>query len=496
MIFIIFKTLLVLFIFYLIILFISTIDLEFKKIEIDDKLFINNFNIPIDDIKISINTCPKDYEPLISDYWGGFADGCVCETKVLTMDKCDFNQKGCRYSSGVEAKAFDIWKGRLICVLRKKEYFGIALVRNPFSNCDFGYKNCGIIDSFNNILCQPKDIPCPYNYIEFVNIEIYNKKRNEEDIKVFNITDNLFLVANNASNFTTKRRIINNFHLRFNKPCAFINNSYKIYDIEKGYFNLTCEKELREDIYQKVDENNYLAIMRDNNYSNNYLLIPSFKESILNYNMTLYRVDYMGMYLYCLKDKNLFNGNVHYEYNNYISNNLINFKNKYYKIESFSKGNFLKSSLYILIIFLCFIYISKNFRFTKFPFLRDRKFVATVLLMFVAYFLFVILFLVNFYFHSIELNQFNDFYGFKENLWKCSNDYLNEYFFNIIDLMNFYTTYLYYFIMFLLYVFVIFCVEICFWLKSIRDDEIYGLNNISSNVISNRPIYGELQEIR
>jgi hypothetical protein len=305
-----------------------------------------------------------------------------------------------------------------------------------------------------------------------------------------------YLIANNSTNNSYHSRVISNLKVLFSKPCAYVTVYQKNYEIERSYFNATCEKELDQETFQKIDDINFLSLMKENKILNNYLLIPSFKVSEFDKNISLYRIDNLGMYYSCLKDKKLYNGNIHNDYQNFLIGQIFNFYSKYELFDGFTKSDFSIIITYIFIILLTFIFITKYIKIPLFTQIQERTYVATLVVIFVTFFFFYFLYFLNFYFSLYELNSFGHFYAFKDFNWKCSNDYLNEYFFNLIDLMNDYSYLLFNYNVFLLYVFVFFCVELCFWLKRIRDNEINGRTNSANVERTNRQIYGELQEIR
>ena len=51
--------------------------------------------------------------------------------------------------------------------------------------CDFNYKKCGVLDSFNSTLCVETGNPCPINKIQIV-ADDSKKNSNDQELKLSN----------------------------------------------------------------------------------------------------------------------------------------------------------------------------------------------------------------------------------------------------------------------------------------------------------------------
>ncbi len=71
-------------------------------------------------------------------------------------------------------------------------------------SCQEGKKNCGIIDSIENILCIDKDEDCPINYVAFSK----NRPNGIKNLRQINGTDINFYFTNNPYENTSEIKYI------------------------------------------------------------------------------------------------------------------------------------------------------------------------------------------------------------------------------------------------------------------------------------------------
>ena len=153
-------------------------------------------------------------------------------------------------------------------------YFYLSNLEN--AHCKKNYKKCGILDTYNNSMCIPQNESCPIKQII-----IYNITENLNIIENLNNTENLNNIEYSSTNIDSEilynislpidsivdlykeddnenRKFINrnNFILNDKIYQYFFNSSGKIKKNEDNDINKYGDKDTKDKIIKKIDEEN------------------------------------------------------------------------------------------------------------------------------------------------------------------------------------------------------------------------------------------------
>jgi hypothetical protein len=311
---------------------ISDLELDFyKKIG-------NNWSLNLIS-EIKLNNC-TDNDNLIKDYWPGENKGCNCGNGIIYIEcPTDINNNNniiCNKTIIPEKEPikYKLWRGEKICGFSNKEYknktyFDLDIQENS-TKCDENKKSCGIIDTFNNILCINKLENCPILDIKFKQ-GIYKPIKNEKIIysndpnynynyinnNIINNNNNFTIVINNNPNdFPNGTFIPLEFKISENKPCMnpyYKEYNYTLYPLDKYYGKNECKEFINNNNLLNIkSKDNSIHIFRDDNFN----IIDSidkkkfYEENKIQENlkypygekMNLYVKPYIGMNINCYKD--------------------------------------------------------------------------------------------------------------------------------------------------------------------------------------------------
>jgi hypothetical protein len=174
---------------------------------------------------ISQSVCPPGELVLLHDDWLGTVEGCDCTMResdaYLKVGPCSKGKNGSEKACGdVPEKQkilYKYWGDKLFCGKRLGNYLDLNIVPNG-EKCNNGMKQCGIIDTFNNILCVENSQECPINKIKFFK-EGNGSLENQTGSVYF---DQLKQAV--YSNKYTSETILGDFKIDENTPCLFPSN--------------------------------------------------------------------------------------------------------------------------------------------------------------------------------------------------------------------------------------------------------------------------------
>ena len=196
-------------------------------------------------------------------------------------------------------------------------YFTLLKNAKPYrESCDEGYKPCGLLDSFNQTLCLLENETCPLNQIELSNSstpsDIFT---NKSAVNTTLLNDNITYL--HTSNAEINSHIIIEVVLGPKSFCFYFNRrklgppdywyeisstsgkctNYFGYEIDYNYISL--------DKYSKFNVYNENEIISKIQNFVDYSEEPYPLEELKNYNLHLYKHNYIGFNLTCLGEQEL-----------------------------------------------------------------------------------------------------------------------------------------------------------------------------------------------
>lgn len=287
--------------------------------------------------------CDNNDIPLLTNMFPGNIAGCDCFYSKLSglqgnlFDKrCeDFQlENNCVPISKKNATYLRNWKGVTLCT-EQTEYNYWNYTNNYMRSTDIenqkcldGYKQCGILDTFGNILCEKQDTPCPINKIIFANSN-YNTSLYYPDKTFSQIPLTQYNTIVYFSNEFTDEPVLSQMQITPTGVCSLPlegnigENYYKlnknigspecIHEIKNSTFDSRLSIKDRYSMYDFYSDNNILHIV--NNlpmYPKNYTILPVIMQS----------VNYYGWNITCLQN------------DTYSDSNLIYIEHKISKAEA------------------------------------------------------------------------------------------------------------------------------------------------------------------
>jgi len=329
--------------------------LRLSSYEINSNNFIvNNWtNKPLVNLTfVGVNDgCPSGYNPIKLGQTPMIKSGWDCTFPNQTVNKrgkedfygiFDVRQidKNCTYISQNDPVDIYSWRGVKLCgKYLNYDYFTMKIANQTSMNnltntnitnisntidysnvCPNNYKPCGIIDTYNNILCVLTNEQCPINNLQVFNNDasIYNNYNNLTQVKLDfpvsfegNYTFNKSLIVSYSSNLIngslSSNKIISEIKIVDGDVCAnpmersfSKSRSYKLFE-DYEYYN-TCNTvagDLAFNIntnYKRIDSDYGKNVYRDYKlYS--YNLLPLFPDFIYSDTprFNLYSSSYIGL---------------------------------------------------------------------------------------------------------------------------------------------------------------------------------------------------------
>ena len=241
-------------------------------------------------------------------YWEGMylVEEPMCESNCIFIDR-------------VKGYNLTIWKNTTFISQSSTNhnYYTLLKQAKPQGEpCDEGYKHCGILDSFNQTLCLLENETCPLNQIELSNSSTPSDIFTNKDVV------NTTLLNDNITYLHTSNAEINSlviidvvlgpesFCFEFGKRklgppyYGFERSSSGSYCTEYGeyetdYHYVSIDKHPKYNVY---NENGIIPKLQGFvEYSGD----PYPLEKLKNYNLHLYKRNYVGFEITCLGDKEL-----------------------------------------------------------------------------------------------------------------------------------------------------------------------------------------------
>lgn len=163
----------------------------------------------ISNLSFQKGKCGEDESQILFDFWTGTVRGCDCSEQLyvkgnaLTRGYCTRRQTGCAAVPAASASPFLFWKSSMFCKNANqgaKTYFDWGIVEKEGA-CAQGYKSCGKLDSFGNLLCVESKEQCPINYVKYFSFAELNLNSNNKSGG--NISGNNSNVSSSYNNSTT-----------------------------------------------------------------------------------------------------------------------------------------------------------------------------------------------------------------------------------------------------------------------------------------------------
>ncbi len=307
--------------------------------------------------------CNKTYVTNKFIKFEGTDEGCDCnknldeiDLKLLYKRKCTSNEKKkyCKKIKSIDDKSLKIYKGKRFCFLSEdineltySDYLKNSVNKNE--NCKEGFKQCGILDSFNNKLCLPIKKKCPINFFSISNKEIifdnnksfYNVSLNNNEILYY-------------SNEFENNKIIIELKLNEGKMCFdpkiknLVFEKYFLYENEDFYAKNCLDGKFNNN-YTLIDTINLKTLYKDNDLLDKIKKLPNYNENNFNEMFNLYSNNYFGY-----DKKNFFKENLPEKIKNILKNSK-----KLSKYQFYIKILLFPGFLYIIL--MCYLEISKKF---------------------------------------------------------------------------------------------------------------------------------------
>ena len=289
----------------------------------------NNWNLGLlASINVSNGACDIASDNILKDSWGGTMAGCDCSRSYgvsfygnpLTRGTCSSktSRKSNSYSNSLKSYGINVsgcydvpatppvryrnWGGKTVCAKRiQKSYLDLIVERKP-ENCPAGHRNCGIVDSFNNVLCVPTNTPCPINKLIFLN-------ENEILPKDFNYTV-INLEQGKSIAYTNQNiggELVSQFKVSEGQPCMNpkqTNINSQKYLLDNAYYNSGCPEvgekaQMYDDNYKKLDSDEIFDFYLNNGVEAILKSLPQYTPTSKTDFIDLYSRDYFGLDSLC-----------------------------------------------------------------------------------------------------------------------------------------------------------------------------------------------------
>ena len=300
---------------------LSTTDRIYFNTQLIDNILENWSLSPINSISLSNSTkCNNDEELFINNGWKGLVEGCDCTnlTKILSFFSnkkiyrrgCFNNDTfaGCKDIESIDEIPYSNWRtSNPLCIKRNKDlnYHNYTkYILRSGSKCNNGFRNCGRVDSVNNILCLPENIQCPINKLIIAHQnQPYPKDYDYESIELSNGYKLLY------TNQATENEVIVNTQISEGHTCSYFKEEERIesYILEKTVSKRCSDwmgnSKLYDDRYFTIDEYNKTELFQSNNITDIVNKLPSYNHDINNVDIKLSIRPYLGWKTKCINDK-------------------------------------------------------------------------------------------------------------------------------------------------------------------------------------------------
>ena len=183
--------------------------------------------------------------------------------------------------------------------INSDKYKYSSLIKNSVhkgEKCKEGYKQCGIIDTMDNILCLEESDECPINYIVRSNTMTPPKeilKYSTYDVKLIEKGTYFFYTNEAIDNY-----VISQFSINTNRPCLTSKDSC---DKEYG------DEKLKEDErYRYLDSMNKHTFYREHGFFGVDMDYENKEDLLRLENVSLYYRPFIGYDLSCVNDSDFY----------------------------------------------------------------------------------------------------------------------------------------------------------------------------------------------
>ena len=325
-----------------------------KKLDFINSITLIKDNLeasPIYSISISLTGQCNENESIYKiGYFPGIINGRVYKNRVFS-GKCTKLYSNCKSIEKIDGFDLNIWDGNTFCVNKNPQFNYETFIRNAVENnneCDIGFKKCGILDTYNRIMCVEEYNDCPINKIIIDNNEI---SPSDYNYKTLSLNNNKYLHYTNES---INNSVIVNISISSGIPCSDpneINTKYPQYILDGNFFRYFCSNKLNDkfndDIYTFIDSIKKSKLYYDNDIYEHINDLNNYPIHSLDENIELYTRNYFGM------DKKYFENKTVYIQNklNQSSDYYIQFNKKMKDATSYSFFLYLSSMVHMYVTF-------------------------------------------------------------------------------------------------------------------------------------------------
>lgn len=270
-------------------------------------IFQNQNTGPIIEIEDVRNICNEDddFKYLFDSHFTGILGGSYSLINN-TIKPCGKDDQDCFNLHSIPRTPLKAWYDKVICVKRMEMNETNYKIVNNNSECQEGYKNCGLYNNFGDIFCTKSDIECPITYVKFTNDK---KDLDNLDLNIYKLIflahDYYLIYSNKLSNLT----IPVDFEISENYPCLIKNRIS--YNESYPYFPTTNNSQLmgcriKENVKTYKDSDSYderyqiyateskREVLEDNDLFNKYYKLPTLPEWTHDYDENKYHIFVRG----------------------------------------------------------------------------------------------------------------------------------------------------------------------------------------------------------
>merc|ERR1711957_125002 len=268
---------------------------------------------PISEVEQGGFTCPTGKFSILNDDWTGTHNGCFCPSlgyDYLKAGRCSNKEHGrsqCLDVWSANPVQLKQWRSTNLCGKRGPNYLQMRTASSP-NGCGGSYKNCGKIDTLENYLCYPENVPCPYNFMSIKSSKF--QVPTDKNYTTVPLGQNGYEGKAIFSNEYTDAKVINEFRIDDNTPCLspeYKNLNHTPYLLEKTYGYNKCTNAIGgqyiDTNFQKVDSTTYNQLYHDNKIISVIQQLPQFmtKYNYLESQTSLFYKNYIGMNKNCVE---------------------------------------------------------------------------------------------------------------------------------------------------------------------------------------------------
>ena len=270
--------------------------------------------------------CPNN-KTLINDQWAGTRISCWYIDSNNTFNFQEGQCPGRRHSSipGIPSIPYTKWRGNKLCADRlSQSYFDLSITEKY---CPKDHKLCGAVDSFNNQLCVPLNVQCPFNQLIVIPSGLILPAGNWTKVTLNGVEMLFSNIDNKPSSTVEKDLILNQFIIQEDVPCTnpyYYNYIYPLFVPEKYSSRPNCLKidgKKKDFIYDakaiEVDKYDFIKVYKENGIydalltqytsllKKEYKFNPDFNSFVAdaqekNRNLKLFKKGYTGVSIKCL----------------------------------------------------------------------------------------------------------------------------------------------------------------------------------------------------